>query len=107
MCGPQVRFCERLGGAIPRAYSTLPVLQFPSNSASIPIDRFPALLGFPGVAADGPLLHENHSSVNPAMWKQCKVHQAPSMVRTEKAEFCTRSDFGSTRIAILTLPWQC
>jgi hypothetical protein len=22
MCGPQVRFCERLGGAIPRAYST-------------------------------------------------------------------------------------
>ena len=24
MCGPQVRFCERPGGAIPRAYSTLP-----------------------------------------------------------------------------------
>lgn len=24
MCGPQVRFCERPGGAIPRAYSTVP-----------------------------------------------------------------------------------
>jgi hypothetical protein len=22
MCGPLVRFCERFGGAIPRAYST-------------------------------------------------------------------------------------
>jgi hypothetical protein len=73
---PDVLRFEFLIATFQRPSLALPLLKFLSNLASIPIDRFPTLLGFPGVATDGPLLHENHSRVNPAMWKQGEVHQA-------------------------------
>jgi transposase len=42
MCGPQVRFRERPGGAIPRAYSTVP----PTTSAAAALEtRLPEALG--------------------------------------------------------------
>jgi len=44
MCGPQVRFCERPGGAIPRAYSTVP----PTTAAA-------AALGLPAAGNGKPI----------------------------------------------------
>jgi len=73
---PNVLRFEFLIATFQRQSLALTFLKFLSDSASIPIDRFPALLSFAGVATDGPLLHEYHSSVNPVMWKQCEVHQA-------------------------------
>ena len=37
MCGPQVRFCERPGGAIPRAYSTVPPATVAATGPGCPV----------------------------------------------------------------------
>jgi hypothetical protein len=85
----------------------LPLLKLLSDSPSIPIDRFPTLFGFPGVAADDPPSYENHRSVNPVTWKQCEVHQATLLGanrKNEKTTFCTIRDSGATRIVTLITP---
>jgi hypothetical protein len=83
---PNVLRFKFLIATFQRQSLALTFLKFLSHAASIPIDRFPALPGFPSVATDGPLLHEYHSRVDPVMWKQGEVHQTPSLMRTEKSE---------------------
>jgi hypothetical protein len=83
---PHVLRFEFLIATFQRPSLALPLLKFLSNLASIPIDRFPTLLGFPGVATDGPLLHETTAALTQRCGSKVKFINRPSLVRTEKGE---------------------
>jgi transposase len=76
MCGPQVRFCERPGGAIPRAYSTVP----PTTTAA---------------AAQGPPAAGNGKSIpDPAVSEKPVRRRFPAEYRLRilrEADRCTES----------------